>query len=157
MTRFGPVEPNVLDERLRQLGLDAGEIVASAWIDNGPGWMGLLLESAEAVLGVELPGEPIRGFDVGLIGLHPAGAECAVEVRGLFSDASGRVREDPVTGSLNASTAQWLLGLGTLTAPYVAAQGTNLGRHGRVHVEVADGEVWVGGDTTVTVTGTIGV
>jgi PhzF family phenazine biosynthesis protein len=155
MVRSGPIDDSLLDQRRRQLGLDEASIVAAAWIDNGPGWMGLLLDSAQAVLDVELPRESIAGFDVGLIGPHPDGSECAIEVRGLFADASGQVREDPVTGSLNASAAQWLLGLGLLQAPYVAAQGTMLGRAGRIHVDLADGDVWIGGDTTITVTGTI--
>lgn len=155
MTRRGPIESDVLSARLQQLGLSSDEVVASSWIDNGPGWMGLLLESADAVLGVRLPSELLPGFDVGLIGPHPNGAECAIEVRGLFADASGQVREDPVTGSLNASVAQWLTGDGRLATPYIAAQGTALGRRGRIHVDESDGELWIGGDTTVTISGTI--
>jgi PhzF family phenazine biosynthesis protein len=155
MTRSGPIEPELLAQRLRQLRITAEDVVSSSWIDNGPGWMGLQLASAEAVLDVALPTDPIPGFDVGLIGLHPPGAECAIEVRGLFADAAGQVREDPVTGSLNASAAQWLTGLGRLTTPYVAAQGTAIGRRGRIHVDAADGELWIGGDTTVTVSGVI--
>jgi len=155
MTRTGPIEPDLLSERLEQLGLRADDVVASSWIDNGPGWMGLLLKSADAVLDVELPAQPIPGFDVGLIGLHQRGAECAIEVRGFFSDAGGQVREDPVTGSFNASTAQWLTGRGVVEAPYLAAQGTAIGRRGRIHVDRADGELWIGGDTTVSISGTI--
>jgi predicted PhzF superfamily epimerase YddE/YHI9 len=78
-----------------------------------------------------------------------------VEVRAFFNDSTGAIREDPVTGSLNASVGQWLLGTGTLQSPYVAAQGTAMGRRGRVHVERADGEIWVGGATDVCITGTI--
>lgn len=155
MTRTGPIDDGLLAERLAQLGLTPEDVVASSWIDNGPGWMGLLLDSADAVLDVALPSEAIVGFDVGLIGPHPDGSECAIEVRGLFADAAGQVREDPVTGSLNASAAQWLIELGELEAPYVAAQGTAIGRRGRIHVEPADGELWIGGDTTVTISGAI--
>ncbi len=157
MTRTGPIDAELLALRLKQLRLAADDVVASAWIDNGPGWMGLLLESADAVLAVQLPAESSPGFDVGLIGPHPPGAECAIEVRGLFADASGAIREDPVTGSLNASAAQWLTGLGRLSTPCVAAQGTLLGRRGRIHVDESDGEMWIGGDTTVTITGSITV
>jgi PhzF family phenazine biosynthesis protein len=155
MIRTGPIEPGLLAERQRQLELDAGDVVASAWIDNGPGWMGFLLESAEAVLDVGLPTEMTPGFDVGLIGPHSNGNECAIEVRGLFADDVGQVREDPVTGSLNASAAQWLTGLGKIATPYVAAQGTAIGRRGRIHVDEAQGDLWIGGDTTVTISGTI--
>ena len=157
MTRTGAIEPSLLADRQQQLGLGSSDVVASAWIDNGPGWMGFLLDSAEAVLDVDLPTELIPGFDVGLIGPHPAGNECAIEVRGLFSDDAGQVREDPVTGSLNASAAQWLTGLGKIATPYVAAQGTAIRRRGRIHVDEAHGDLWVGGDTTVTITGTIEV
>ena len=127
----------------------------AAWIDNGPGWMGLLLRSAAAVLDVALPSGPHPGFDVGLVGFLPAGDECAIEVRGLFADASGAVREDPVTGSLNASLAQWLIGSGRISAPYVARQGTAMGRSGRIVVDTDGDDVWVGGRTTVSIHGTI--
>jgi PhzF family phenazine biosynthesis protein len=157
MTRTGPIEPDLLAERQQQLGLGASDVIASAWIDNGPGWMAFLLDSAEAVLEVGPPTELIPEFDVGLIGPHEAGDECAIEVRGLFADAAGQVREDPVTGSLNASAAQWLTQLGRLQTPYVASQGTAIGRRGRIHVDEAQGELWIGGDTTVTIAGTIEV
>lgn len=157
MTRTGPIEADLLTERRKQLGLSAGDVVASSWIDNGPGWMGLLLESAEAVLDVKLPGQAIPGFDVGLIGIHRDDAACAIEVRGLFADAAGQVREDPVTGSLNASAAQWLTGLGKVAVPYVAAQGTAMGRRGRIHVHETADELWIGGDTIVTISGTIDI
>ena len=153
--RSGPVEAAELDARLDALGLRREDLVDAAWIDNGPGWMGLLLPSAEAVLAVAPPAAPFPEFNVGLLGLHPPGADAALEVRGLFADAAGAVREDPVTGSLNASAAQWLLATGRLEAPYVARQGTALGRAGRVRVDVEGDEVWVGGDVTVTVEGTV--
>ncbi len=92
LVRSGPIDDAVLDERLSLLGLTRSDVVDAAWIDNGPGWIGLLLESAEAVLDVALPTTPTPGFDVGLIGFHPPGSEYAIEVRGLFS---GRLRLDP--------------------------------------------------------------
>jgi len=155
LMRSGPVESDLLAQRLDQLGLDDSDVVASAWIDNGPGWMGLLLESAEAVVEVAVPTQPVPGFDVGLVGLHPSGGECAIEVRAFFADAGGSIREDPVTGSLNASIAQWLTRSGRIEAPYVAAQGQVVGRRGRVHVEEADGGLWIGGRSTVAVSGTL--
>lgn len=155
LIRSGPVAPDELDERLDQLGLTRDDAVEAAWIDNGPGWMGLLLGSAEAVLAVSLPSGSIPGFNVGLVGPHPADQPHAIEVRGLFDDGTGHVREDPVTGSLNASVAQWLLESGRLEAPYRARQGTVLGRRGDVWVDEADGHVWVGGRSTVVIAGTI--
>ena len=95
-------------------------------------------------------------LDIGLVGPYPAGAECAFEVRALFSDERGGMREDPVTGSLNASLAQWLLASGRATAPYVASQGTRLGRTGRPRIDQdPDGTVWVGGNTVTCITGDI--
>ena len=94
--------------------------------------------------------------DVGVIGAYPAGSECDVEVRALFAVAAGTA-EDPVTGSLNASLAQWLIGSGRLPSSYVAAQGTVLGRRGRVYVRAEDGETWVGGHVQPGVDGAIAV
>lgn len=155
LVRSGPVEEAELHDRLAALGLRRSDIVDAAWIDNGPGWMGVLLESAEAVLALTPPPGTLPGFDVGVVGPHPPDSEFAVEVRAFFVDATGAVREDPVTGSLNASIAQWLGASGRLTPPYVARQGTALGRTGRIFVDSADGELWIGGDTTVTITGEV--
>lgn len=152
--RSGPVDPSHLQDRLGMLGIDQGDVVDAAWIDNGPGWMGILLNSAKAVLDVEVPSGSLPGFDVGLVGPHQRGGECALEIRAFFPDATGQVREDPVTGSLNASVAQWLVETGRITTPYVAAQGTVMGRAGRIHVDAADGELWIGGRTDVRLEGT---
>lgn len=151
LIRSGPVDDALLDDVVGQLHIERADVVAAAWADNGPGWIALLLRDAEAVLAVE-PG-PIS-HKIGLVGLHPAGGPGDIEVRGLFP-VRGVTMEDPVTGSLNASVAQWLLGNGTLVAPYVAAQGTALGRAGRVHVSSDDAGIWVGGGTVAVVTGTV--
>ncbi len=150
MIRHEPVDRSDLDRALDLLGIDESHVVASSWIDNGPGWLGLLLRSAEHVRDVATPTGSAQHFDVGVIGLHPPGSDAAIEVRAFFNDLSGAIREDPVTGSLNASVAQWLLADGTLTAPYVASQTS-----GRVSVEVADGEIWIGGRVDVRVSGSI--
>jgi PhzF family phenazine biosynthesis protein len=151
LIRSGPVEDAVVDEIVTALGIGRGDVVDAAWADNGPGWVALLLESAEAVLAVR-PG--FVDLDVGLVGPHPAGAAEAFEVRAFFPK-DGATAEDPVTGSLNASLAQWLLGSGRASAPYVARQGTALGRSGRVHVSRDDGEIWVGGGTVTCVQGEV--
>ena len=155
ITRAGPIEPELLAERLAQLGLESADVVDAAWIDNGPGWMGMLLDSVDAVLHTATPTEAVSGFEVGLVGVHDPGGECAVEVRAFFADAAGSIREDPVTGSLNASVAQWLTTTGRVDTPYVAAQGQVLGRRGRIHVAASDGELWIGGRSPVVVTGTV--
>ncbi len=157
MVRFEPVAPAELAEAAFVLGLEQDDVVAAQWIDNGPGWMGIQLANAEAVLALEPPARRMQHFDVGLVGLHAPGSPCAIEVRAFFNDPTGMIREDPVTGSLNASVAQWLLGNGTLSPPYVAAQGTALGRRGRVHVDRIGDDIWVGGEATLRVTGMIAV
>ncbi len=154
MTRFGAIADDTLDRRLAALGIERDEVVDASWIDNGPGWLGIVLESADRVLDVPLPSGVHDDFDVGLVGPHTHG-ECAIEVRGLFADANGSVREDPVTGSLNASVAQWLIGAGRLPERYMAAQGTALGRAGRVHVEWDGHDVWIGGEVHRRISGTI--
>jgi PhzF family phenazine biosynthesis protein len=152
LVRSGPVEQAVVQEIAATLGLDRAEIVDAQWADNGPGWVAVLLESAEAVLAVK-PG--YADLDIGVVGPHPPGAPEAIEVRGFFPK-DGTLVEDPVTGSLNASVAEWLLRTGRLSPPYVARQGTALGRHGRVHVtEDADGGIWVGGGTVTCVSGSV--
>lgn len=154
LVRSGPVAEADRAAIVRALAIRDDDVVDLAWVDNGPGWVGVLLRDAEAVLAVEPDVGAFGTLDIGVVGRHPEGAECAVEVR-AFCPGMGIV-EDPVTGSLNASLAQWLAG-NRLPSSYVAAQGTALGRAGRVHVE-SDGEtVWVGGDATTTIKGTVGL
>jgi len=154
--RSGPVEGPELERFAAILGIAVSDVVDSQWVDNGPGWVALMLESAEAVLALHPVADSGERVDIGVVGLHPPGAECAYEVRAFFSNERRELVEDPVTGSLNASLAQWLLGNGRVTAPYVAAQGTAIGRHGRAHISQAeDGSVWVGGHTATIMEGAI--
>jgi PhzF family phenazine biosynthesis protein len=152
LLRSGPVEESLVEQIATILQLDRGAIEDAQWVDNGPGWVAVLLESAEAVLAVR---PRFTELDLGVVGPHPDGAPEAIEVRGFFPK-DGALVEDPVTGSLNASLAEWLLRTGRLAAPYVARQGTALGRRGRVHV-TRDGEggIWVGGGTVTCVSGTV--
>lgn len=153
LIRSGPVEDDLVEQIVTALGITRADVLDIAWADNGPGWVGLRMASAEQVLALT-PSYATLPVDVGVVGPHPEGAECAVEVRAFVPHAAG-ITEDPVTGSLNASLAQWLAG-DVLPASYVAAQGTVLGRRGRVHVETAeDGTIWVGGDTLSTVHGRV--
>jgi PhzF family phenazine biosynthesis protein len=152
LVRTGPVEDGHLRRIAPALGIGPYQVVDSQWVDNGPGWVAVLLESAEAVLALK-PGTVEE--KVGVVGFYPAEAPHALEVRAFFP-ANGVTVEDPVTGSLNASLAQWLLGSGRVEAPYVASQGTALGRAGRVHVSRdPDGTVWVGGGVVTLVTGSV--
>lgn len=148
LIRSGPVEPAKLAEACAVLGIGEGDVAAAEWIDNGPGWLGIQLRDAAAVIAVEPARAHSGRIDIGLVGLHPAGSPHAYEVRAIFSDPYGGLIEDPVTGSLNASAAAWMLREGLVTAPYDATQGTRLGRSGRIRIEQDDsGTIWVGGRT----------
>jgi PhzF family phenazine biosynthesis protein len=150
--RNGPVDDELQARIADVLRIDRSAIVDASWADNGPGWVAVLLDSAEAVLALR-PG--LTDLDLGVAGLYPPGSPQAIEVRAFAPGDTGTV-EDPVTGSLNASVAQWLIRTGRLSAPYVASQGTALGRQGRVHVTAdGDGTVWVGGGTVTCVTGEV--
>ena len=152
LLRSGPVEEDLLVHIASVLRVERGAIVDAEWADNGPGWVAVLLASADAVLALR-PG--FVDQVVGVAGPYPPGSPEAFEVRAFFPK-DGATVEDPVTGSLNASLAGWLLRTGRAQAPYVASQGTVLGRAGRVHIEAdADGTVWVGGGTVTCVDGTI--
>ncbi|MFW6869304.1 PhzF family phenazine biosynthesis protein [Nocardioides sp. CPCC 206347] len=153
LLRSGPVDPDLAAQIAGALGIDRDEILDIAWADNGPGWVGVRLASADVVLALT-PDFAAMPVDVGVVGPYPQGSECAVEVRAFCPHAAGTT-EDPVTGSLNASLAQWLAG-GVLPASYTASQGTVLGRRGRVHIETDEaGSIWVGGDTLTTILGTV--
>ncbi len=155
LLRSGPVDAAELAEVCRELRVGVGEVIDATWADNGPGWVAVRLRSAATVLALA-PTALTR--DIGVVGFyddepHPDGAR--YEVRAFFP-VNGLAVEDPVTGSLNASLAQWLLGAGQVEAPYLASQGTALGRRGRVHVEVdGDGTIWVGGGTVTVIDGTV--
>ncbi len=152
LLRGGDVDADTLAEVAAQLQMSPTEILAVEWIDNGPGWIGALLASAEAVLAVQ--SRPTGTLKIGVAGLYPPGSPHAIEVRAFFP-SRGIVSEDPVTGSLNASLAQWLLRSGRIHAPYVAAQGTVLGRAGRIHVHVDAQDVWVGGHSVTCIDGSV--
>ncbi len=154
LVRSGPVEAPRLEEVARFLGVARSEIVDAQWADNGPGWIAVLLDSAEAVLALDPPRSHPTRLEIGVVGPYPAGSPEAFELRAFFSDQYGGVVEDPVTGSLNAAVAQWLLASGRAEAPYTASQGTRLGRAGRVYLSRdRSGTVWVGGQTTTLVSG----
>jgi predicted PhzF superfamily epimerase YddE/YHI9 len=151
LRRSGPVDDATVAQLVSALGIERDAIVDCAWIGNGPGWVGVLLGSVDEVLAISPSFAPL---DIGLVALQPAGSSFAVEVRAFFPK-DGMLVEDPVTGSLNASVAQWLLGSGRLRSPYVASQGGAMGRAGRVHVSEAGDQIWIGGDTVVCIDGTV--
>src|SRR5215471_8544529 len=150
LRRAGSVAEPVIEQAAAQLGIARSDIVDAQWADNGPGWIAILLASAQAVLDVRC----VAGdLDIGIAGPYPPGSECEFEVRAFFP-VDGQPVEDPVTGSLNASLAQWLLGSGLATAPYVVSQGTAIGRRGRVDAD-EEGTIWVSGATMTRITGQV--
>lgn len=153
LVRSGPVSEEDLDRIVHALRIGREDVVDSAWVDNGPGWVGVLLGSADAVLALEPAWHEFGGMDIGAVGPR-SGADTACEVR-AFCPGLG-VTEDPVTGSLNAGIGQWLAG-DALPSSYVAAQGTALGRAGRVHVSREGDDVWVAGDSVARIVGEVGL
>jgi PhzF family phenazine biosynthesis protein len=150
LVRSGPASEEDAAKVAEALRVDPAELLAVEWADNGPGWIVALLESPERLL--ELRPGPLD-FDLGAVALYPPGSEAAIELR-AWAPVNGLATEDPVTGSLNASVAQWLLGDGRLAAPYVARQGAAIERAGRIHVsEDEDGTVWVGGRAETVISG----
>jgi PhzF family phenazine biosynthesis protein len=153
LIRSGPVDEADLARFCRALRVDPSEVEDAQWVDNGPGWAALLLGSAEAVLRIEPDRAAMDGVHVAAVGRHFASFEADVEVRAFTAHLPAL--EDPVTGSVNAGIAQWLIGTGRVPERYVAAQGTRLGRRGRIHLEQTDGEIWVGGDTVLAISGSV--
>jgi len=156
LRRSGPLDDDDVSLLVSGLGIHPSDVLAHSWCDNGPGWQALLLRDAECVLSVHPNSALLTGLDVGIVGLYPPGAAADVEVRAFFPGNAG-LAEDPVTGSLNAALAQWLIGSGRLPASYVASQGTVLGRAGRVHVRSDDDGVWIGGGCVTVIAGTVAI
>ena len=155
LIKSGPLDETDVALIARGLGVARSDIVAHSWCDNGPNWRGVMLKSAEQVLALQPDGAVLAGLDIGVVGPHPAGCDAAFEVRAFFPGNNG-LCEDPVTGSLNAALAQWLIGAGLAPERYVAAQGTALAREGRVFIERdAHGTVWVGGTSVTCIDGTV--
>ena len=133
LIKSGPLSDADVALIARGLGMARSDIVAHSWCDNGPNWRGVLLRSAEQVLSLKPDAALLAGLDIGVVGPHRAG-DAQFEVRAFFPGNNG-LTEDPVTGSLNAALAQWLIAAGLAPERYVAAQGTVMQREGRVHVE----------------------
>jgi PhzF family phenazine biosynthesis protein len=152
LRRTGPLEPEVLAQICATLDLPAEAILDHQWIDNGPGWCAVLLDNPERALSVRPDPARFGDLKLGVAALHPPGGPAALEVRAFFSD--GVLTEDPVTGSLNAGLAQWLIGAGRLPARYVAAQGAALQRAGRIAVSAEADSVWIGGRAVIVLEGT---
>jgi PhzF family phenazine biosynthesis protein len=150
LRRTGVLEADVLAKIAKALAVRPADIVHHQWVDNGPGWCAVMLRSVREVLQLKPDWPALAPLNVGVVGPHDAGHDAAFEVR-AFSGIGGY--EDPVTGSLNASLAQWLIGAGLAPSSYVAAQGTVLRRAGRVHLRKDGEDVWVGGEVVDVIRG----
>ena len=163
LLKCGPLPEADVQLIARGLGVSRSDIAAHAWCDNGPNWRGVMLRSAEQVLALKPDGVVLEGLDVGVVGprrkvgvVAPSSSdETQFEVRAFFPGNTG-ITEDPVTGSLNAALAQWMIGEGIAPKRYVAAQGTAMGRAGRVFVQQdGDGDIWIGGHSVTVIDGMV--
>ncbi|BAU97103.1 epimerase [Corynebacterium suranareeae] len=137
----GPLDDTYIHHACEALGIGAQLVQGHQWVDNGPGWAVIELPSAQHVLDIEPQFNAEVPLKLGVIGAYPKGSPHAFEVR-AFAPGIG---EDPVTGSLNASIAQWLNRTGRAGDGYIASQGSVLGRAGEIHISVEEETIWVGG------------
>ena len=158
LRRSGPVEPDLRERVPAALGVDEAGVHDLAWIDNGPGWIGVDLGSAEAVVDVVPDLAAFTDLKVTVLGrwdgARASSLGADVEVRAFYADGRD-FAEDPVTGSANAGLAQWLIGTGALPEAYTARQGSVIGREGRVRLEAVDAQVWVSGDAVTRIVGQV--
>jgi len=163
LLKSGPLDELDVERIARGLGIARTDIVAHAWCDNGPNWRGVMLGSAEQVLALRPDAALLGALDVGVVGPrgkvgvvgpHAADDGIAFEVRAFFPGNNG-LAEDPVTGSLNAALAQWLIGAHLAPPSYIASQGSALGRAGRVYVEQDGDTIWIGGGSVTCVDGEV--
>jgi PhzF family phenazine biosynthesis protein len=154
LRRSGPLAESDVALIARGLGVARDDIVAHAWCDNGPNWRGVMLRSAEQVRALVPDAGVLAGLDIGVVAAHPAASDTQFEVRAFFPGRGG-LAEDPVTGSLNAALAQWLIGAGIAPPSYAAAQGTAMGRAGRVFVQRDGADIWIGGSSVTVIEGSV--
>jgi PhzF family phenazine biosynthesis protein len=153
LRRSGPVEPEVLERAIASLGITPEQVLDSNWVDNGPGWLGIRLASARQVLNLAPDFVAMGELNVGVIGAYGDGGPADFEVRGFVPGLA--IPEDPVTGSLNAGLAQWLISSGVVEGNYTVSQGTALGRGGRLSITSEGNSIWVGGTSRTVIRGSV--
>jgi PhzF family phenazine biosynthesis protein len=154
LLRYGSLEEALLVRIAKGLRIERGAILDAQLIDNGPGWVSVQLGSRAEVLALDPDYAALDNLKLGVVGAWDAvqdGLEAQFEVR-AFAMGVG-VKEDPVTGSLNAGLAQWLIGSNRAPRSYVASQGTALGRAGRIFVDQVADDIWIGGVTKTIISG----
>lgn len=151
LIRDDPVSPDDLARIAAGLKVPADSIIRSQWLDNGPKWVGVMLASRAELLSITPDYSAFGTLEVGAVAPGEPGDETQFEVRAFMPSLSA---EDPVTGSLNAGVAQWLIGAGLAPDQYLAAQGTAMGRQGRIHINRVGKTIWIGGKTTTWIEGT---
>lgn len=154
LIRTGNLDESTLQKIMKGLSLTPDEILHHQWVDNGPGWCAVMLKSARHVLELKPNWSQLSPLNLGVVAPHEDGHESQIEVRAFVG---GGGYEDPVTGSLNASIAQWLIKSGIISTPYVSSQGTVLKRTGRINVNQAEDQIWIGGETIKVIKGEISV
>lgn len=143
-----------LTQALRLVGSDGHGLIDAMWIDNGPGWLGLLFDSAETILALKPERSWPAALHLGVVGFHAPGSEFALEARAFHTDQHMTAVEDPVTGSFNAAVAQWLIEAGRLPGSYSVSQGAAIGCRGRIDVRVREGAIIISGVTRTVIRGT---
>ncbi|ROL86296.1 PhzF family phenazine biosynthesis protein [Pseudomonas chlororaphis] len=156
LLKSGPVDDGLLEQVRQGLRLAPDAIVDAQWVDNGAGWLAVLLAERGQVLDLQPDYAQLKGLAVGVIApWNPErdGDAAQFEVRAFI--AGDGMPEDPATGSLNAGIAQWLLGAGLAPASYVVSQGLSMGRAGRIQVEQVGDEIWIGGSVVTCIEGSL--
>lgn len=154
LLRSGPLDAELLERVRLALNLEPAAIVRSQWVDNGAGWLALMLTDRQTVLELQPDYSKLLGLAVGVVApCDPTRYEvdAQFEVRAFI--AGDGAPEDPATGSLNAGVAQWLLGAGLAPSQYVVSQGTAIGRAGRIRVQQQGDEIWIGGAVSLCIEG----
>ena len=144
LKRSGTPDAATLADIARSLRIAPGSIRAAQWVSNGPEWVAVLVGSRAELLALKPDFANLIPGDIGAVAPCPPGHGTEFEVRAFIG--GGGPTEDPVTGSLQAGLAQWLIGADLAPERYTATQGTALGRDGRVYVEKRGEDIWIGGD-----------
>lgn len=153
LLRSGPLDSEDLERIIKGFNLQSHDVIASNWLDNGPGWRGILLRSAEVVRSLKPNNKFLEGMNIGFAGPENANSVNDFEIRAFFQTANG-ISEDPITGSLQGAFGQWLIGSNQAPKRYLATQGSQIGRAGEVTVfEDETGQVWVGGNCHILIAG----